>query len=158
MDHVGYRTPITFKEKTLCFDIANFQKCHKVLRGMAHLISVYKLNKTENQDHKSKMFQIFKLGICQLHRNGDKIYATKTSHQDHLQNKRLRSSELESLSCLQMRKKEFSLSLSLSVPMVGVQLQEVIFHYFSLFCPTEALNFTFSSSFAINIFFSKSQK
>lgn len=45
---------------------------------MAHLISVYKLNKAENQDDKSKMFQMFKLGIYQLHRMGAKIYATKT--------------------------------------------------------------------------------
>lgn len=46
---------------------------------MAHLISVYKLNKAENQDDISKMFQIFKLEIYQLHKIGAKIYATKTS-------------------------------------------------------------------------------
>lgn len=73
IDHVGYRTPISIKEKTLCFDIVNFWKCHTALWGMAHLISLYKLNKAENQDDKSEMFQIFKLGIYQLHRPGAKI-------------------------------------------------------------------------------------
>lgn len=79
IDHAGYRTPIIIKEKTLGFDIVNFWKCHTVLRGMAHLISVYKLNKAENQDDESKMFQIFKLEIYQLQRIGPKIYTIKTS-------------------------------------------------------------------------------
>lgn len=79
IDHVGYRTPISIKEKTLHFDIVNFWKCHTALQGMAHLISVYKLNKAENQDDKFKMFQIFKLEIYQLNRIEVKIYATKTS-------------------------------------------------------------------------------
>lgn len=78
IDHAGYRTPIIIKEKTLGFDIVNFWKCHTALRGMAHLISVYKLNKAENQDDKSKMFQIFKLEIYQLQRIGPKIYTIKT--------------------------------------------------------------------------------
>lgn len=79
IDHAGYRTPIIIKEKTLGFDIVNFWKCHTALRGMAHLISVYKLNKAENQDDKSKMFQIFKLEIYQLQRIEPKIYTIKTS-------------------------------------------------------------------------------
>lgn len=40
---------------------------------MAHLISVYKLNKAENQDDRFKMFQIFKLEIYQLNRIEAKI-------------------------------------------------------------------------------------
>ena len=79
IDHVGYRTLISIKEKTLGFDIVNFWKCHTAPRGMAHLISVYKLNKAENQDDKSEMFQIFKLRIDQLHGTGAKIDTTKTS-------------------------------------------------------------------------------
>ena len=84
-------------------------------------ISVYKLNKIENHDDKSKMSQIFKHEICQLHIIGAKIEATKTSYQDHLQNKRLQSWELESSSFLPMREKN-SFSLSLTLWMVGVQL------------------------------------
>lgn len=37
--------------------------------------------------------------------------------------------------------------VSLSLLLVEVQLQEMILHYFSLFCPTKAFNFIFSSSF-----------
>lgn len=88
MAPVGYRTPITIKQKILCFDSAGFWKCYEVLQRTAPLISACKLNKAENQEDKSKIFQIFKLGIYQLHRIEDKIYVTKLSHQDHLQNKR----------------------------------------------------------------------
>jgi len=77
MAHVGYGTPITIKQKTLCFDSAGFWKCYEVLQRTAPLISTYKLNKAENQEDKSKIFQIFKLGIYQLHRIGDKFYVTK---------------------------------------------------------------------------------
>lgn len=88
MAHVGYGTPITIKQKILCFDSASFWKWYEVLQRMAPLISACKLNKAENQEDKSKIFQIFKLGIYQLHRIGNKISVTKISHQDHLQNKR----------------------------------------------------------------------
>ena len=50
MARVGYRTPITIKQK--CFDSAGFWKCYEVLQRTAPLISAYKLNKAENQEDK----------------------------------------------------------------------------------------------------------
>lgn len=46
---------------------------------MAHLIQVYELNKAEDQNDKSKMFQIVKFEIYQFYRIGVKFYSTQTS-------------------------------------------------------------------------------
>lgn len=131
IDHAGYRTPIIIKEKTLGFDIVNFWKCHTALRGMAHLISVYKLNKAENQDDKSKMFQIFKLEIYQLQRIGPKIYTIKTSPRSF---SGLTGDGGRGRGALVGR------------VMVGIQLQQVIFIILA-YLSYWGFHFIFSSSF-----------
>lgn len=158
IDHVGYRTPISIKEKTLYFDIVNFWKCHTVLQRKAHLISVYKLNKAENQEDKSKMFQIFKVGIYQLHIIGAKIHATKISRRP-LSEKKVKKLGGRKFDILVNEKDRiWFLSFSLSFFFDGrhtMTTGNFSLHYFNLFCPTEALASFSALHFSINNFISK---
>lgn len=69
-----------------------------MLRGMAHFISLYKLNKAENQDDKSKMIQILYLNLKYINiiELGLKFMLPKL-HQDHLQIKKVKKLRVRKL-------------------------------------------------------------